>query len=106
MDVYAQSVRHAGLAGRTDPEIWKHALNHDFTVVATNARDFICLLDVDVHPGLIVLREGGLSRDEQWDRLKPVIEHLKNLGEIDPLLNRLIEVTGVGQFEVREIPEP
>jgi predicted nuclease of predicted toxin-antitoxin system len=82
MDVYALSVPHAGLAGRTDPEIWKHALNHDFTVVTTNARDFICLLDVDVHPGLIVLREGGgLSRDEQWDRLKPVIEHLKNSGE-------------------------
>lgn len=66
---------------------------------------FIRLLDMDVHPGLIVLREGGLSRDEQWDRLKPVIEHLKNSRDVDPLLNRLIEVTGVGQFEVREIPE-
>ena len=106
MDVYAHSVPHAGLAGRTDPEIWKHALDHDFAVVTTNARDFIRLLDVDVHPGLIVLREGGLSRDEQWDRRKPVIEHLKNSDDVDPLLNRLIEVTGVGQFEIREIPEP
>ena len=42
--------------------------NRGFAVVTTNARDFIELLDVDVHPGLIVLRESGLSREEQWDR--------------------------------------
>ena len=53
-----------GLAGRADHEIWQYALDRDFTVVTTNARDFIELLDVDVHPGLIVLRESGLSRDE------------------------------------------
>jgi len=38
-----------------------------FAVLTINARDFIELLDVAVHPGLIVLRESGLSRDEQWD---------------------------------------
>jgi hypothetical protein len=32
----------------------------------TNVRDFIELLDV--HPGLLVLCESGLSRTEQWDR--------------------------------------
>lgn len=36
----------------------------DFAVVTTNARDFIPLLDAPVHPGLIVLRESGLSRQE------------------------------------------
>lgn len=45
-------------------------------VVTTNARDFISLLDVEVHPGLVVLRESGLTRDEQWDRIKPVIKHV------------------------------
>jgi hypothetical protein len=29
--------------------------------LTSNARDFIRLLNVDVHPGLIVLREAGLS---------------------------------------------
>jgi hypothetical protein len=74
--------------------------------VTTNARDFIELLDVDVHPGLIVLRESGLSRTEQWDRLRPVIEHVQDSGDQDFLLNKLIETTGVGEFEVREIPKP
>ena len=106
MGVFAQSVPHGGLAGRADHEIWKYALERDFAVVTTNARDFIELLNVDVHPGLIVLREGGLSRDEQWDRIEPVIEHVNDSGDRDFLLNKLIEVTGAGQFEVRDIPAP
>lgn len=102
--VYAQSVPHVGLADRADHEIWQYALDHDFAVVTTNARDFIELLDVDVHPGLIVLRESGLSRNEQWDRLRPVIEHVKDSGNEDFLLNKLIEITGLGRFEARDIP--
>jgi hypothetical protein len=75
-------------------------------VVTTNARDFIELLDTPVHPGLIVLRESGRSRQEQWEQLLPVIEHLKKSGDEDFLLNKLIEITGVRQFTNREIPEP
>ena len=67
IDVYSQSVPHIGLAGRADHVVWQYALDHDFAVVTTNARDFIELLDVPVHPGLIVLRESGLSRQEQWE---------------------------------------
>ena len=104
--VYAQSVPHVGLAGRPDHELWKYALDHDFAVVTTNARDFVELLDIDVHPGLIVLRESGLSRKEQWSRLRPVIEYVKNSGDQDFLLNKLIEIAGVGQFQVRDIPQP
>ncbi|MGZ4815142.1 MAG: DUF5615 family PIN-like protein, partial [Terriglobales bacterium] len=66
--VYAQSVPHVGLTGRKDSDVWRFALKHDFVVVTTNARDFIPFLDVEVHPGLIVLRESGLTRQEQWDR--------------------------------------
>jgi hypothetical protein len=53
------------LLPRADPRasadhvIWKYALEHDFAVVTTNAQDFIGLLDVDLHPGLIVLGERG-----------------------------------------------
>ena len=104
--VYAQSVPHVGLAGRADHAVWKYALDHDFAVVTANARDFIELLDVAAHPGLIVLRESGLSRDEQWDRIRPVIESAKNSGDEDFLLNKLIEITGAGEFEVRELPPP
>lgn len=106
IEVYSQSVPHVGLAGRPDHVVWQYALDHDFAVVTTNARDFIELLDAPVHPGLIVLRESGLSRHEQWERLRPVVEQVKKSGDEDFLLNKLIEISGVGQFKVREIPEP
>jgi hypothetical protein len=80
--------------------------NHDLAVVTTNAQDFIELLDVPMHPGLIVLRESGLSRQEQWERLRPVVRQVKKSGDDDFLLNKLIEISGVGRFEVREMPEP
>ncbi len=104
--VFAQSVPHVGLSGRPDHHLWQYAIDHNFAVVTTNARDFIPLLNVELHPGLIVLRDSGLTRDEQWDRIKPVIAHLKNSRDPNFLVNKLIEVKPVGRFEIREIPPP
>jgi predicted nuclease of predicted toxin-antitoxin system len=104
--VYAEAVAYIGLSGQSDAKIWDHALENNFTVVTSNARDFIRLLDVEAHPGLIVLRESGLTRDEQWDRLRPVIDHLLESGDDNCLVNKLIEVSGVGEWEIREIPKP
>jgi hypothetical protein len=61
---------------------------------------------MSVHPGLIVLRESGLSRDEQWRRIHPEVEYVKNSGNKDFLLNKLIEIAGTRRFETREIPPP
>jgi predicted nuclease of predicted toxin-antitoxin system len=102
--VYAQSVPHVGLAGRADHVVWRYALDQSFAVVPTNAQDFIELLNVPVHPGLIVLRESGLSRQEQWERVRPVNEYVKKSDDEDFLLNKLIEIAGVGRFEIRDIP--
>ncbi len=103
LGIYAQSVPHAGLSGCSDSVIWKYALKHDFAVVTTNAQDFLELLDVPLHPGLIVFRESGLSRQEQWQRLEPVVQHVIQSGDQDYLLNKVIEVTGWGKFLIREI---
>jgi predicted nuclease of predicted toxin-antitoxin system len=35
--VYAASVVHVGLSGRSDPEVWRYALEHDFVVVRVHA---------------------------------------------------------------------
>ena len=37
----AEAVAHVGLSGEPDEHIWNYALEHDFTVVTTNARDFV-----------------------------------------------------------------
>jgi predicted nuclease of predicted toxin-antitoxin system len=95
-----------GLSGEPDEHIWNYALKHDFTVVTTNARDFIRLPNVEVHPGLIVLRESGLTHDEQWDRIQPIIDHILESSDDDFLLNKLVEISAAGEWEIREIPKP
>ena len=99
--VAAQHVVHLGKSGLSDPEIWKYAFEHDQVVVTMNYGDFITLAAAsEVHAGLVVLRQGGLRRDEQWQILLPVVEKLKDVD----LLNKVVEVTGVGRFSVRELP--
>lgn len=86
-------VAHVGLAGRSDAEVWAHALANDFTIVTTNARDFVTLLRVELHPGLIVLRESSLTRTEQWARLEVILDHLQTQADpIGYLTNRLVEL--------------
>ena len=63
-------------------------------------------LDVEINPGLIVVREGGLSREEQWAHVLPLIEFVKNSGGSDFLINKLVEVLAPGRWEIRDIPEP
>ena len=104
--VLAVAVAHVGLSGEPDAKIWNYAFENDFVVVTSNARDFIRLLNVEVHPGLIVLREGGLTRDEQWDRIRPVIEHVLESSDDNFLVNKLVEISDVDDWEIREIPKP
>jgi len=101
--LYAQSVPHAGLAGATDKKVWAYAVENDFVVVTANARHFLLLAEIDIHPGLIVLRESGLTRDEQWARIEPVVRFVASAGNRDFLFNKIIEVAAPGEFLVREI---
>jgi predicted nuclease of predicted toxin-antitoxin system len=103
--VFAVAAAHVGLSGETDAKIWKYALENDFVVVTSNARDFIRLLNVDVHPGLIVLREAGLTRDEQWDRIRPAIDLILESSDDNLLINKVVEISGQDEWEFREIPE-
>jgi predicted nuclease of predicted toxin-antitoxin system len=99
-------VPHVGLSGASDPVVWRYAYENDLTVVTANAKDFLALLDVEVHPGLIVLRESGLSHNEQWERSEPVLHHLLERNDPAFMLNKVIEIKAPGRFSVREIPSP
>jgi predicted nuclease of predicted toxin-antitoxin system len=103
--LYAVAAAHVGLAGRQDAELWRYALDNDFVVVTGNTRDFINLVEVELHPGAIMLREGSLSRDEQWSRLELALDHI--LKHADParyMINRVVEVGSAEEIRVREIP--
>lgn len=102
--VYAQAVAHAGLAGQSDQTIWSYALQNDMSVVTTNAADFLELIDVELHPGLILLRESGLTREEQWERIMPVVAFALTRGDDDYMVNRVLEILSPGGFRILDVP--
>ena len=99
----AVHVAHCGLSGASDPVVWRYAFKHDQVVVTSNVADFLHLAgDVDLHPGVIILRAGHLSREEQWAWLLPVVRRFS--GPRTDLVNRVVVVSGPGRFRVRAIP--
>ena len=104
--VAAVHVAHIGMPGASDPEVWRYAFDHDQIVVTINAADFLHLAAaVELHPGLVVLRvTGGLSRDEQWAWVEPVVDWLIASG--GTLVNKAVLVTGKGKFTCVDLPEP
>jgi predicted nuclease of predicted toxin-antitoxin system len=103
LGVAAQHIAHVGKSGLSDPELWRYAYEHDQVVITVNASDFLRLAEgASLHAGLIVLRAQGLTREEQWEWIRPVIEALLASGE--DLVNRAVEVTGPGKFSVQKLP--
>jgi predicted nuclease of predicted toxin-antitoxin system len=45
---YGVAVPHVGLGGASDPIVWRYAYENELTVIRTNAKDFLALLDVEV----------------------------------------------------------
>lgn len=102
--IYAQSVIHAGLAGAEDSQVWQYAFQHDQVVVTTNVADFMNLAaGIELHPGVIALRESGLSRGEQWIRLNTALAYIEEYlgGE---LINQVLEVVNPLSVRVLHIP--
>lgn len=106
--VPTQAVAHIGLSGTDDPTVWAHAFSQDQVVVTLNAGDFLNLAaEVELHPGLIVLRVAGLSRSEQWAHIEPAIDYcLAEEKANRNLVNRVIEIRGIGyaNLELYDLP--
>jgi predicted nuclease of predicted toxin-antitoxin system len=102
--VPAQAVGHVGLQGASDEEVWRYAYQNDQVVVTINVGDFMRLAkSVDLHPGVIAIREAGLTRQEQWERLQQALAYIER--EIGgDLINQVIEVRGISEFKLHRIP--
>jgi len=103
LGIAAQHVAHLGKSGLSDPALWSYAYEHDQVVVTINAVDFLRLAAAGpLHAGLIVLRAQGLTREEQWEWLRPALEWL--LGAHEDLVNKAVEITGPSKFVTRKLP--
>lgn len=108
--IYAQHVVHIGLGspGRgkpsaSDSELFRKAFEEDQVVITQNTQDFVELTeDVDLHCGLIAIRVSGHDAAGQWALLEPVIDHIQRQ-KVD-LTNKIVEIWGIGDFEISDLP--
>jgi predicted nuclease of predicted toxin-antitoxin system len=97
-------VRDRGLLAATDHEVLECAFNEDRVLVTSNVRDFLKLARArKVHPGIIMLEDGALPRDEQ---LRTVRVALATLSEVGDLTNKVVWVAADGSTRVEDIPPP
>ena len=58
---------------------------------------------IEVHPGVIAIREAELNAQQQWLRLQAALVYAEQTCGND-LLNRVLEVQGEGLFVLHTIP--
>ena len=93
-----------GSRGTTDAAVFATAFSQEQLVVTVNVGDFITLAaGVDLHPGVIALREAELSAVLQWDRLKTALAFAEQDCNGD-LINRVLEVQEGGKCMLHAIP--
>jgi predicted nuclease of predicted toxin-antitoxin system len=99
----AIAVRDRGLLGATDPEVLAYAFEEDRILVTANIRDFEKLAAVvEIHAGIVLIKEGDLLAVEQIELMAVVIRVLQseiNIGR--DLVNRVlyISISGIARFE-------
>lgn len=100
----AEAAVHVGLAGAPDSSVFAQAFSRDQVVVTANVGDFILLAaSMEVHPGVIALREAELTAEQQWLRLQAALAYAEQTCGGD-LLNRVLEVQADGLFALQMIP--
>lgn len=100
----AEAAVHVGLAGAPDSSVFAQAFSRDQVVVTVNVGDFMTLAaGIEVHPGVIALREAELNAQDQWLRLHAALTYAE-LACGGDLLNRVLEVQADGLFVLHTIP--
>jgi predicted nuclease of predicted toxin-antitoxin system len=100
---YAEHVVHIGLSGAKDWQLFRYAQEKSLIVVTKNAVDYLELAsDSDLHAGMILLRDGHLLVEEEWQWIEPVLDHIAST-QLDPL-NKVIDVTARGRFQILDVP--
>jgi predicted nuclease of predicted toxin-antitoxin system len=103
----AIAVRDRGLLGATDPEVLDYALAEDRILVTANIRDFEKVAGLmEVHAGIVMVREGDLLVVEQIELIGNVVRVLA--GEFDrgkDLVNRVLYISISGTATLEDLPD-
>ena len=84
--------------------MFAYAYRRSQVVVTVNVSDFMALASgMEVHPGVIALREAELTAEEQWLRVQRALDFAEEHCGGD-LLNQVLEVTLDTQLVLHRIP--
>jgi predicted nuclease of predicted toxin-antitoxin system len=100
--VDAVHVRDRGLLGALDRTVLEAAFAEDRVLATSNVDDFVKLARArDLHPGIVLIEDGGLLRDEQLQVIRKAAAVLE--GERD-LINRILRIWLDGKTVFEQIP--
>lgn len=101
-------VRDRGLLNKSDPIILQRAYDEDRILVTANVKDFQRLARArELHPGIVLVLDGSLSRDEQLDLMHKVVAELEQeLLEERDMVNRVLEIEVNGESNFYDLPLP
>ena len=99
---HAVHVRDRGLLQAPDGVVLERAYAEDRVLVTKNVEDFVKLARArELHPGIILLEDGDLVRDEQLQVVRAAVAILRP--EPD-LVNRVLRVWANGTSVFEEVP--
>ena len=98
----AVHVRERGLLQAPDQDVLERAYAEDRLLVTKNVEDFVKLARArDLHPGIVLLEDGDLVRDEQ---LRVVRAAVALLGPERDLVNRVVRMWADGRHVFEDVP--
>ena len=97
--VDAVHVRDRGMTGATDAEVLEKAFEEDRILVTANVGDFERLARArELHGGLVLLEDGGLTREEQAAVLRSGVGAIeREYADGRDLINRVMRIRGDGR---------
>ena len=99
-------VRERGLLGATDPQVLQRAYEEDRILVTGNVDDFVRLAHArELHPGIVLVEDGGLTKAEQTQVLQTTIGVLRAEEAAGrDLVNRVLHVWLDGEHVLEDVP--
>jgi predicted nuclease of predicted toxin-antitoxin system len=97
-------VRDRGMNGASDAQVLDLAFREDRVLVTSNIDDFVKLVRArDLHAGLVLLEESGLTRQEQLQRVRRALQLIAADAGGD-MANKALRLAGEYGYAFEEIP--
>lgn len=98
-------VVHRGWSSLKDPEVLRHVLAEDLTIVTNNWSDFRPMLQrEEVHPGMVVILP-NVRRERQVELFTAALLAIRDYDPPLDMVNTVLEVDAEGTVVMYRIPE-